>query len=290
MIWLIGNRGMLGTEIEHLLNRVNLPYTASDMECDITHMVDLTNFTYGKNIEWIINCSAYTAVDKAEDEQETAYRINAEGVRNIAKVAAGIDATLIHVSTDYVFSGEKKKAYTEEDEPDPRTSYGQSKLAGERFVAQQCEKFFILRTAWMYGQNGNNFVKTMLQKFKTEKEISVVVDQLGSPTLAFDLAEAIIKIVKQNNNQYGIYHSVNGGSTNWFHFAQEIYIQVKSLGLIDNEVKLTPVPSDAYKTKAKRPKNSVLNTDKLKNNLGISLRSWQEALNFYLEHEVVHGT
>ena len=290
MIWLIGNHGMLGTEVELLLKEKDIAYWATDMECDITDFAGLNDCLRDRRLEWIINCSAYTAVDKAEDEREIAFRINAQGVKNIADIAAKIDAKLLHVSTDYVFSGEKRSAYVEEDEPDPRTSYGQSKLAGERFIAQRCKKFYILRAAWMYGQCGNNFVKTMLQKFRTEKEISVIDDQLGSPTLAFDLAEAVIKIVKQDNQQYGIYHSVNGGSTSWFHFAQTIYNQAKILGMIDNEVLLNPVSSDAYQTKAKRPRNSVLNTDKLKNNLGITLRPWQEALRFYLEQEIIHET
>jgi dTDP-4-dehydrorhamnose reductase len=280
---------MLGREVEQLLTSYQLRYAATDVECDITHPDDLANFISDKNIDWIVNCSAYTAVDQAEHDREGAYQINAHGVQNIAAIASRCNATLIHISTDYVFSGDKQGVYTEEDETTPHTIYGQSKLAGEQLLRKMCKKYFILRTAWMYGRYGNNFVKTMLTKFKHEGALRIVNDQWGSPTLAYDLANAILQVIQINSRKYGIYHVTNQGCITWFRFAREIYKQASALHLIDKQLSLIPVSSQEYKSKAKRPMNSILSTDKLNKELGIEMRSWQTALKFYLETEGAHA-
>jgi dTDP-4-dehydrorhamnose reductase len=177
MIWLIGKRGMLGREVEALLDRQKRDYIATGVEVDITDIEQLKEFAANKPVSWIINCSAYTAVDKAEDEPEEAFKINADGSSNISKTAAYKNARLIHISTDYVFDGTKKGAYLETDLPNPINIYGKSKLKGETNITETTKAYFIIRTAWLYGKNGNNFVRTMLRLFKEKLEVNVVADQ-----------------------------------------------------------------------------------------------------------------
>lgn len=280
-VWLIGNRGMLGTEMETLIKEKNLSYFATDREVDITDKESLMAFVQErpeKKIDWIINCSGYTAVDKAEDEPDLAYRINAEGVLNIAQTANSLGASLIHISTDYVFNGEKESGYSEEDEPAPLGVYAKSKLQGEEHIMSSLKRYFILRTAWMYGRHGENFVYSMLKLFEQRNTVKVVSDQWGSPTYAGDLAQIILKIIQAGNAKYGIYHYTNEGKTNWYEFAREIYDLAKSKGLIEKEVQIIPITTEDYPTRAKRPKNSYLSKAKIKKTWGISIRSWQEAL------------
>lgn len=223
MIWLIGNKGMLGTDVEILLKKEGMDYIASDQEIDITNVEELQKFAQSKPITWIINCAAYTAVDKAEDEPELAFKINSDGPQNIAEIANQKSAKLIHISTDYVFDGIKEDAYTEADAPNPLGVYGASKLLGEENIQNNLNEYFILRTAWLYGKNGNNFVYTMLRLFKERDEISVVDDQYGSPTYVQDLAVAILAIIHFNSDAYGIYHFTNEGKITWYDFAREIH-------------------------------------------------------------------
>ena len=244
MIWLIGNKGMLGTDVEILLKDEGMNYIASDQEIDITNVDELKRFAQSNPITWIINCAAYTAVDKAEDEPELAFKINAEGPHNIADIAKQMGAKLIHISTDYVFDGTKKDAYTETDIPNPLGVYGASKLLGEENIRKILKEHFILRTAWLYGKHGNNFAYTMLRLFKEKDEIRVVGDQFGTPTYAPDLAQAIVKIMQINSKAYGIHHFTNEGKITWFDFACQIYNTSKQQGLLTKDTALLKITTD----------------------------------------------
>lgn len=278
MIWLIGNRGMLGTEVAALLDRQKRLYVSTDMEVDITNFEQLRKFVSNKPISWIINCAAYTAVDKAEDEPDLAFKINADSSRNIAEIAKNKDAKLIHISTDYVFDGTKEGAYLETDLPNPISVYGKSKFKGETNIAETVKSHFIIRTAWLYGKNGNNFVRTMLRLFKEKTEIKVVADQWGNPTCACDLAGAIIRIIDIDPVTYGFYHFTNDGRASWHQFATEIYNLAEIEGLIDRPVRVLPVATDQYHTKAKRPANSCLSKEKISRDFNISIKPWKESL------------
>lgn len=282
-IWLIGNRGILGTEVEKQLKHRGWQYKASDIEVDITNKHELQVFAANSSgISWIINCSGYTAVDQAEDEPDIAFRINADGLKNIAETAVSLNAKLVHISTDYVFNGEKDSAYLETDATGPRGVYAVSKLEGEQRLKDTFNRYYILRTAWLYGRAGTNFVLTMLKLFNEKEEVKVVSDQWGSPTYAGDLAGTILSIVEHNKAPCGIYHFTNEGRTNWYEFALEIYRMALDRGLIERKVKITPIGTELYPTRAKRPRNSCLSKEKIKQSLGISIRSWQEALSEFI--------
>ena len=181
MIWLVGNRGMLGTEVHRRLKMRGVKHVATDLDVDITDREALNKFSDPLALSWVVNCSAYTAVDRAEDEPELAFRINAEGTRNLALMARQKGAGFLHISTDYVYDGLKKDAYLEADTPNPLGVYGRSKLQGERYIFEYIDRHVVLRTAWLYGPNGNNFVRTMLRLFQERDEVRVVSDQWGSP-------------------------------------------------------------------------------------------------------------
>ncbi len=286
MIWLIGNKGMLGQEVEKLFKRKRLSYLASDKEVDITNYPILQEFTKNMELAWIINCSGYTDVDKAEKEIEEAFLINRDGVRNISKIATEKQAKLIHISTDYVFNGEKNThlSYTEDDKTEPINLYGESKLAGEREVKETYIKYFILRTAWLYGRGGKNFVSTMLTLFKEKEEIKVVSDQWGSPTYSVDLAEVILKIITNDSDKFGVYHFTNEGVTNWYEFARAIYDKSKDLDLIggNRRVEIKNIKTEDYPTAVRRPKRSILSKDKIKKEFIVKIRDWEEALDDFL--------
>jgi len=282
MIWLIGNKGMLGTEMETLLNRQKRDYIATDMEVDITNIEQLKDFLSNKPISWIINCSAYTLVDKAEDEPELAFKINANGPSNIAQIAVKKNARLIHISTDYVFDGTKEGAYLETDLPNPINVYGKSKFKGETNIAETMKAYFIIRSAWLYGKNGNNFVHTMLNLFKEKTEVRIVADQWGSPTYAPDLAAAVIRIIDINPTTFGLYHFANEGKINWYQFATEIYNLAKNEGLINRSVRVLPIETGQYPTKAKRPADSYLSKEKISLDFNIRLKPWKESLSHFI--------
>lgn len=277
---------MLGAEVESLLDRSNFPYLSSDQEVDIGDKTALQTFVrehHGEKPEWIINCSGYTAVDRAEDEAESAFRINAEGVRNIAETAKALNSTVVHISTDYVFAGDKNSSYFEEDPTSPIGVYAKSKLGGEEYIQDRLAKYYILRTAWLYASRGNNFVRTILRLFQERDTVQVVADQWGSPTYARDLAGMILQIIKTDKKSYGIYHYTNTGKTSWHGFAEEIYRQARRIGLLRREVRIVPVTTEEYPTRAKRPKYSYLSKEKIQKTFGISIRSWQEALQECIE-------
>jgi dTDP-4-dehydrorhamnose reductase len=259
---------------------------ASDKEVDITNYPILQEFTKNIELAWIINCSGYTEVDKAEKEMEKAFLINRDGGKNISKIATEKQAKLIHISTDYVFNGKKDThlSYTENDKTEPINIYGESKLAGEREIKETFKKYFILRTAWLYGRGGKNFVSTMLKLFKEKEEIKVVSDQWGSPTYTVDLAEVIVEIINHDSDKFGIYHFTNEGVTNWYEFACTIYDKARRLGLIEDnkKVEIQPIKTEDYPTAARRPRYSVLSKEKIKREFNLKIRDWEDALEDFI--------
>ena len=288
MIWLVGNRGMLGTEVHRRLRARHMEHIATDLDVDISDRQTLHAFADRLDLSWIVNCSAYTAVDRAEDEPEQAFRINADGVRNLALLARKKGVRMLHISTDYVYDGQKEGPYLETDAPNPLGIYGRSKLQGELYIRENIDSHVILRTAWLYGPDGSNFVRTMLRLFQERDEVNVVVDQWGSPTLAGDLADTILQIITRDTRQYGTFHFTNEGRTNWFEFAALILELAKKYHLLDRDVRLVPIRAEQYPTKALRPTNSYLSKEKIKAVFGIPVRPWQEALESFMNGLAVH--
>ena len=293
MIWLIGSKGMLGTELAEVLTASGLAWAGSDRETDIRDPQALQSWlaapggANGQNVDWIVNCSAYTAVDKAEDEEELARGINALGAGNIARLAATIGARLIHISTDYVFRGNSTQPYIETDAVAPQGAYGRTKAEGESLVSNLCPHNFIIRTAWLYGQHGPNFVDTMLRLMRERDSIGVVADQHGTPTWAFDLARAIAAIIKREPASFGIYHFTNAGQTTWHEFAGEIQRLGLEYGLLDHACSIKPLTTAEYPTKAQRPAYSVLSKDKIMA-AGIAVPEWKASLHAFFERDLAH--
>ena len=287
MIWLIGNKGMLGNDVEKLLKERRLAYRASDKEVDISDYKVLEKFGKDKKIKCVINCAGYTKVDKAEEEIDEAFKINKDGVRNIALFSAKKQIRLIHISTDYVFNGQQEGSaltYREDDKTNPINIYGKSKLAGEEEIKKILEEYFIIRTAWLYGAKGNNFAYTMLRLFKERDAVKIVEDQWGSPTYTADLAGAILKIIEDDSGSYGIYHFTNEGMTSWYEFARAIFKKAKRLGLIESnkKVEIRPIKTEDYPAAAKRPRYSVLSKEKIKKDFDLKIRNWDKALEDFL--------
>lgn len=274
-ILVTGANGQLGSELRKIGFTVLDEVFFTDVaELDITDYKAVSEFVKKNEIDTIINCAAYTAVDRAEDEPELAARINTEAVANLAKVAAKEDCLLIHVSTDYVFDGTAAKPYTEKSKTCPVSVYGRTKLAGEEAILKSGCFYIIIRTAWLYSAFGNNFVKTILRLAGERPEINVVSDQLGTPTFAEDLARAIVKIMdnESRGENEGIYHYSNDGICSWYDFATEI---VKQSGL---KCQVKPVTTAEYPTKTRRPAYSVLDKTKIKKVFEVEVPAWQEAL------------
>jgi len=287
MIWLIGNKGMLGTELSLLMEKTGLPFVGTDCEVDITDTAALEKFVQAQPVTWIINCAAYTAVDKAEDDVETCRRLNTLGAANVAACSQKIGARLIHLSTDYVFDGTGTRPYTPEDATAPTGVYGLTKRDGELAVIEKNPRSFIIRTAWLYGKHGNNFVHTMLRLMNERDEVKVVNDQRGSPTWTFDLASALLAVIKADgsgkNVPFGIYHFTNEGNISWFDFATEIYRQGRELGRISKDCAIKPCTSAEYPAKVKRPAYSVLDKSKIKAALEIDIPAWEKSLKEFLK-------
>jgi dTDP-4-dehydrorhamnose reductase len=221
---------------------------------------------------YVINCAAYTAVDKAEDEVALSRQVNRDGAENLAKLCDQYEAVLVHVSTDFVFEGNLPQLLTEEAEASPINVYGLTKLEGELVIAENLDKYFILRTSWLYSEFGNNFVKTMLRFGAERSELKVIADQVGTPTYAIDLANTILHIIESGSKAYGLYHYSNEGLTSWFDFAKCIF------RLSGTDVITHPVPTSEYVTKAVRPKFSVMDKSKIKTTFGIEIPYWQDSL------------
>ncbi len=287
MIWVIGCKGMLGSEIVRQLSERNINFVGTDIDVDITDPQALAEFVKGKDITYIINCSAYTAVDKAESDADFAKKLNEDGPRNIANLANQVHAKMIHISTDYVFDGTGKVPYTEDMPVAPIGVYGRTKAAGEAAIRQNLKEYYIIRTAWLYGWAGKNFVYTMIKAMNNHDSVKVVNDQKGSPTFAGDLASVIIKFLNKNDVPYGTYHCTDLGEITWWDFTNEIKKQGVELGLItNNSCLVNPCTTDEYPTPAKRPAYSVLSKDKIQKTLGIQLPDWKISLKEFLNSEL----
>ena len=287
MVWLIGFKGMLASEIAAQLNQHNIQWIGSDKEVDITDKAAVEafvqqNFSSG-SLQWIINCAAYTAVDKAEDDHAMAQKLNADALINICTAAKHYGAKLIHFSTDYVFDGSSSVPYIETDTTNPQSVYGRTKLQGEQHIIELLPEHCIIRTAWLYGKSGNNFVSTMLRLMNEKDSLKVVNDQRGSPTYAVDLARAVLRIIQLDNQRYGIYHYSNEGNITWYDFACEIYRQGKRMGLIKKDCSIEPCTSSEFPQKAHRPSFSLLNKQKIKETFSLSIPQWSESLSLYLK-------
>jgi len=226
---------------------------------------------------YVINCAAYTAVDKAEDEVETARRVNRDGVENLARLCGQHGATLIQISTDFVFAGTGNQPLLETDEAAPISVYGLTKLEGEQVIAPHTAQYFILRTSWLYSEYAGNFVKTMLKLGRERDELRVIWDQVGTPTYAIDLAGCILTIIETQNQQYGLYHYSNEGLTSWYDFATAIF------ELSGTTVRTMPIRTAEYPTKATRPAYSVMDKAKAKTQLGVAIPHWRESLQVCLQ-------
>ncbi len=241
-------------------------------EVDITSVLDLQQVFSNKNIDYCINCAAYTNVEKAESEKEKAFLINAESIKNLAEICKRNHTVLIHISTDYVFNGNAQMPYLERDPTDPINVYGASKLKGEEHVAEQANNYFIFRTSWLYSQFGHNFYKTVLGKAERGEEMNITTAQTGSPTNANHLAQLIIKIIHEDNRSFGLYHFSNTGETTWYGFAREI---LKVSGYLENAILNQ---DNSYKTIAPRPAYSVLDKSKTLATFNFKIPTWQEAV------------
>lgn len=271
MFLLTGGNGQLGTELRHLLDEKNLPYVSTDAkELDITDEKGTMEYIAELKPDVIFHCAAYTAVDKAEDEgKELDEKINVDGTRNVALAAKAVNAKLVYISTDYVFDGKKEQAeYEVDDSTNPLNEYGRTKLLGEQAVEEILEDYYIIRTSWVFGIYGHNFVFTMQRLAETHDRLTVVNDQFGRPTWTRTLAEFMVYVIEQKA-PYGIYHLSNENSCSWYEFAKEI--------LKDTDVEVAPVTSVEFPQKAVRPQYSVMSLKKAEK-LGFSIPTWQEAL------------
>ena len=271
-----GVKGQLGYDVvKELEIRGHQPIGVDREEMDLMNNEAIHTFIMTLKPEAIIHCAAYTAVDKAEEEVEICYQVNAESTKVIAECAKELDIKLIYISTDYVFDGTKEGEYVETDIPNPINVYGASKLKGEQYVQQLLEKYYIVRISWVFGINGNNFIKTMRRLGTERDELNIIHDQVGSPTYTADLAPLLVDMME--TNKYGIYHATNEGYCSWYEFANEIFKQSKI------EVKTNPITTDQYPTTATRPINSKMSTAKLKENGFNTLPTWSQALANYSE-------
>lgn len=272
-----GVKGQLGHDVMNELALRGIEGIGVDVEeMDITDRTACETVIFREKPDAVIHCAAYTAVDAAEDNLELCRKINAEGTRNIARICKAMDIKMMYISTDYVFNGGGQRPWEPDDHREPLNVYGLTKYEGEIAVEQNVQKYFIVRIAWVFGVNGKNFIKTMLRLGKEKGAVSVVNDQIGSPTYTYDLARLLADMIQ--TDRYGRYHATNEGLCSWYEFACEIFRQA---GM--DEVKVTPVDSEGFPAKAKRPSNSRMSKEKLTENGFERLPSWQDALGRYLK-------
>lgn len=275
-ILVTGVSGQLGYDVERELDQRGIEHLGtSSRELDITDREAVERLMERYRPDAVIHCAAYTKVDLAEDEPERCWAVNADGTRNLAAACREIGAKLLYISTDYVFPGTGERSYGTGDPTGPVNTYGRSKLAGELAVQSLLEKYFIVRISWVFGKNGNNFVKTMLRLAETRAELSVVCDQIGSPTYTADLAPLLCDMVQ--TERYGVYHATNEGTCAWSEFAEAIF------ALAGRQVAVHPIPASAYPTKAARPLNSRMSKESLRDNGFQALPEWKDALARYLK-------
>jgi dTDP-4-dehydrorhamnose reductase len=279
-LWIVGT-GMLGKELQELCTEREIFFIASDMEVDITVQDTVLEFARIHKPDAIINCAAYTAVDKAQEQLELCTRINALGAQHLAKAAHEVGAALVQISTDYVFSGQGCTPLKESDVPAPLNHYGASKYEGELLALQYCPNTYVLRTAWLYGVHGKNFVYTMLKFMGEKPELGVVGDQYGTPTWTKDLALTILKILEVAPAP-GVYHYSNAGSCSWHEFALAIQTEAVAKGWLKNAIPIKALTTPEYPTPAPRPAYSVMCKDKIKKNLGIEIPRWEESLHQFM--------
>ena len=275
-----GSNGQLGYDVVKELQKQNIECCgATRQDFDIVDFEATENFIKNYMPDAVIHCAAYTAVDKAEDEQGLCYLVNASATENIAEICKKINAKMLYISTDYVFDGTKDDFYEVDDKPNPINVYGKTKLLGEQAVQRILNKYFIVRISWVFGEHGNNFVKTMLRLGKERKEINVVADQYGSPTYTADLAPLLVEMIK--TEKYGVYHATNEGVCTWAEFAEEIF---KIAGM---NVKVNHITTAEYPTRAIRPMNSRLSKTSLVINNFKTLDNWEIALGKYIKNKSI---
>jgi len=273
-ILVIGAGGQLGQCLKTVAERraVSDIIFPAEQEANILNEALLNTLLQKEQPAFVINCAAYTAVDKAEDEVDLSKAVNETGAANLARACKANNSTLIHISTDFVFEGNEVKLLKEEDEAKPINVYGLTKLDGEKAVISNLDKHIILRTSWLYSEYANNFVKTMLKLGAERDELGIIADQVGTPTYAIDLANTIFDIIDVNTESYGVYHYSNEGVTSWFDFAKAIF------DISGTKVKTNPIPGAAYPTKATRPAFSVMDKTKIKSTFNISIPYWRDSL------------
>ena len=275
-VFVTGVKGQLGYDVMNELEKQGLEGIGVDIdEMDITDADQVNKVIKEAAPDAVIHCAAYTAVDAAEDNEEICRKVNAQGTENIAKVCEELDIKMMYISTDYVFNGQGERPWEPDDEREPLNVYGQTKYEGELAIEEHIKKFFTVRIAWVFGVNGKNFIKTMLNLGKTHDHLTVVNDQTGSPTYTYDLARLLVDMIQ--TDKYGRYHATNEGLCTWYEFACEIF---KQAGM---DVSVAPVSSDEYPAKAKRPSNSRMDKSKLTANGFQPLPTWQDALSRYLK-------
>ena len=288
-ILITGSKGQLGTQIKKMLENMNSELGVIDKAykqaevvgvdvdvLDITNLQALRKYVNDINPNVVINCAAYTNVDACESNVDLAFKVNALGSRNLAIVSEEIGAKLIHISTDYVFAGNGTRPYREYDLTNPQSVYGATKNAGEEFVKQFSSKYFIVRTAWLYGYHGNNFVKTIIKAAKEKGHLDVVDDQRGNPTNTEDLAYHLLKLAL--TEEYGVYHCTGAGECSWYDFACKI------VEYSDIDCSVSPIKSDKINRPAKRPEYSSLDNMMLRCTVGDEMREWQESLKAFIEN------
>ena len=274
-ILVTGSTGQLGSDVvKELLKRGYSTLSPNRSEFNLCSEDSIRNYILNSNCEAIVHCAAYTQVDKAEDEKDLCIKINATATKHIVKCAKILDIPMIYISTDYVFDGTKDGEYTENDETNPINIYGESKLAGEKYVQEILDKYYIVRTSWVFNINGKNFIETMLRLSKANNQLSIVNDQIGSPTYTKDLSRLLVDMLE--TSKYGLYHATNEGYCSWYEFANTIF----KLANINIDIKA--INSNEYASRAKRPMNSKLSKDKLIEYGFKPLPNWEDALKDYL--------
>lgn len=274
-ILVTGSTGQLGSDVvKELLKRGYSTLSPNRSELNLCSEDNIRNYILNSNCEAIVHCAAYTQVDKAEDEKDLCIKINATATKHIVKCAKILDIPMIYISTDYVFDGTKDGEYTENDETNPINIYGESKLAGEKYVQEILDKYYIVRTSWVFNINGKNFIETMLRLSKANNQLSIVNDQIGSPTYTKDLSRLLVDMLE--TSKYGLYHATNEGYCSWYEFADTIF----KLANINIDIKA--INSNEYASRAKRPMNSKLSKDKLIEYGFKPLPHWEDALKDYL--------
>ena len=276
-----GANGQLGRDVVLLLEKEGHSVLACDRDqMDITNQVQCNDVISSYHPEVVIHCAAYTAVDAAETDIDGAYKVNAVGTRNVSVAAERAGAKLVYISTDYVFDGSSSSRYQEYDDTNPQSVYGKSKRAGELLVQSLSSKWFVVRTSWVYGLYGNNFVKTMLKLGQEKPKLQVVHDQIGSPTYTVDLARFLVKLMQ--TEMYGIYHASNSGTCTWYEFTEAIFAEARNVGGVSIQAQLEPCTTEQFPRPAPRPRNSVMDHLSIRTNGLADLRPWREGLREFI--------